>query len=342
MLNEVKIAIDAMGSDHGPSAIVSGAALSKERNPSSKYVFFGNEVEIKKETIKHKILYNSYEIINSKEIINPEDKPSQAIRKMKNTSMGMSLEHLSKKNVHAVVSAGNTGALMGISRLKIKTLAGILRPAIAATVPHSNGEFVLLDLGANTVCNAENLVQFAIMGTEFAKVVLGKPDPKVAILNIGTEQEKGKDFIHNATDLIKNTYIKNNFIGYVEGNEITKGVADVVVTDGFSGNIALKTAEGVANLCGKYIKGLFSNSISGKLSYYLLKTPLTTLKDKLDPRKRNGALFLGLNGIVVKSHGGADETSFASAIDIAFEFTKEGVGDKIIKGIYDLNHNMRN
>ncbi len=337
MLNEVKIAIDAMGSDNGPGPIVSGAALSKERNPDSKYIFFGNKKAIEIEAIKHKILKDSYEIIDAKETIKPEDKPSQALRKMKNTSMGMSLDHLSKKNVDAVVSAGNTGALMGISRLKIKTLSGILRPAIAATIPHSNGEFVLLDLGANTVCNAENLVQFAIMGTEFAKVVLGKPQPKVAILNIGTEQEKGKDFIHDASLLIKNTYIKNNFIGYVEGNEITKGVADVVVTDGFSGNIALKTAEGVANLCGTYVRNLFSSSIGGKISYFLMKKSLSTLKEKLDPRKRNGALFLGLNGIVVKSHGGADNTSFAAAIDIAFEFTQEGVGDKIIKGIYNLN-----
>ena len=341
MLNQVKIAIDAMGSDEGPRAIVSGAALSKERNPGSKYIFFGDKKTIKLEAAKHKILSNSYEIINTTETILPEDKPSQAIRKMKDTSMGMSLEYLSDNNVDAVVSAGNTGALMGMSRIKIKTLSGILRPAIAATVPHANGEFVLLDLGANTICNAENLLQFAIMGSEFAKVVLGKPNPKVAILNIGTEQEKGKDFIHEAAKLINDTYIKDNFIGYIEGNEITKGVADVVVTDGFSGNIALKTAEGVANLCSTYVKNLFSNSFRGNLSYLLMKKPLTTLKEKLDPRKRNGALFLGLNGIVVKSHGGADEMSFAAAIDIAFEFTQEGVGDKIIKGIHEI-HKMRN
>ena len=336
MLNNVKIAIDAMGSDHGPKAIVSGAALSKKRNPGSQYIFFGDKKVINAETIKYDILDNSYEIVDTKETIRPEDKPSQALRKMKNTSMGMSLEYLSEKNVDAVVSAGNTGALMGMARMKIKTLSGILRPAIAATLPHSNGEFVLLDLGANTVCNADNLLQFAIMGTEFAKVVLGKPNPKVAILNIGTEQEKGKEFIHDAAALIKRTYINNNFIGYVEGNEITKGIADVVVTDGFSGNIALKTAEGVANLCSKYVKSLFSNSLTGKISYLLMKKPLATLKDKLDPRKRNGALFLGLNGIVVKSHGGADDTSFAAAIDIAFEFTQEGVGEKIIKGIHDF------
>ena len=336
MLNNVKIAIDAMGSDHGPRAIVSGAALSKQRNPGSQYIFFGDKKVINAETIKYDILDNSYEIVDTKETIRPEDKPSQALRKMKNTSMGMSLEYLSEKNVDAVVSAGNTGALMGMARMKIKTLSGILRPAIAATLPHSNGEFVLLDLGANTVCNADNLLQFAIMGTEFAKVVLGKPNPKVAILNIGTEQEKGKEFIHEAAALIKKTYINNNFIGYVEGNEITKGIADVVVTDGFSGNIALKTAEGVANLCSIYVKSLFSNSLTGKISYLLMKKPLATLKDKLDPRKRNGALFLGLNGIVVKSHGGADDTSFAAAIDIAFEFTQEGVGEKIIKGIHDF------
>tara|TARA_B100002052_G_scaffold191546_1_gene174562 strand:- start:172 stop:933 length:762 start_codon:yes stop_codon:yes gene_type:complete len=251
--------------------------------------------------------------------------------------MGRALSFLKEKKVEALVSAGNTGALMAISKLELRMLDGILRPAIAATFPHKKGEFVMLDLGANTECSQENLFQFAVMGSEYAKVVLGKEEPKLAILNIGTEADKGKVYINETAKNLEKSYLSKNFVGYIEGNDIVNGQVDVVISDGFSGNIALKTAEGVATLCSNYIKNIFESSFLGKISFFLLSKKLVALKDKLDPRKRNGALFLGLNGIVVKSHGGADALGFASAIDIAYEFAYEDIAKKIIRNISKQN-----
>ena len=340
MQTNLKIAIDVMGSDNGPEAIISGASLSKERYPKIEYLFFGDEELIKRHLKNYKNLNNSYDIIHTQQVVLPEDKPSLALRKRGNTSMGVSLKHLGEKKSNALVSAGNTGALMAMSKLQLRMLEGISRPAIAATFPHDKGEFILLDLGANTDCNTENLMQFAIMGTEFAKVVLGRDNPKIAILNIGTEQEKGKSYINDTANLLENSYLSKNFIGYIEGNDMTKGLADVVVADGFSGNIALKTAEGVAVLCSSYIKKIFQSSILGKISYLLLSKKLSSLKEKLDPRKRNGALFLGLNGLVVKSHGSADSLGFAAAIDIAYEFAQEEVGIKITNSLSKVKYKM--
>ena len=336
MSNSITIAIDVMGSDKGPSEIISGAALSRERHPGTKYVFFGDFKEITKALKKHQILNQCSEIISTESVVLPDDKPSQVLRKSQNTSMGSSLEYLKNKKVDALVSAGNTGALMALSKFKLRTMEGISRPAIATTLPHSSGEFVMLDLGANIECDSENLIQFAIMGTEFAKIILAKEKPKIGILNVGTEQEKGKSSLQEASEYLKRSYLSKQFNGFIEGNTITNGHVDVVVTDGFTGNIALKTAEGIAKLCTLYIKNVFSNSFFGKISYFLIKNSLSMLKIKMDPRTRNGALFLGLNGIVVKSHGGADALSFSSAIDIAIDFSKEGVGDKIIKSLENI------
>lgn len=336
MSNSITIAIDVMGSDKGPNEIISGAALSKERNPNTKYVFFGNFQAITKALKKHQLLNQCSEIISTESEVLPDDKPSKVLRNSQNTSMGSSLEYLKNKKVDALVSAGNTGALMALSKFKLRTMHGISRPAIATTLPHSNGEFVMLDLGANIECDSENLIQFAIMGTEFAKIILAKEKPKIGILNVGTEQEKGKASLQQASDYLKGSYLSNQFSGFVEGNTITNGLVDVVVTDGFTGNIALKTAEGIAKLCTFYIKNVFSNSFFGRISYFLIKNSLNMLKTKMDPRRRNGALFLGLNGIVVKSHGGADALSFSSAIDIAIDFSKEEVSDKILKSLENL------
>ena len=338
MSTNIKIAIDVMWSDNGPGSIISAASLSKIRLPNIYYSFFGDEKIIKSFVKKYNNLENSYEIIHTENIVLPEDKPSLALRKRHTTSMGISLKYLSEKKVNALVSAGNTGALMAMSKLQLRMLEGILRPAIAATFPHHKGEFVLLDLGANTDCNTENIIQFAIMGNEYAKVTLGKENPKIGILNIGTEADKGKSYINQAAEQIKSSYLSKNFIGYIEGNDMTKGLADVVVADGFSGNIALKTAEGVAVLCSNYIKNIFESSLLGKISYILLSKKLHTLKDKLDPRNRNGALFLGLNGIVVKSHGGADALGFASAIDLAYDFVNEEVAKKITNNLSKIDH----
>ncbi len=339
MTIRVNIAIDVMGSDKGPESIIEASSISKTRYPAIQYTYFGDSKLISKYVDKYNNLNKSYQIIHTDEQVLPEDKPSLALRKRKSSSMGKALFFLKEKKVEALVSAGNTGALMAMSKLELRMLDGILRPAIAATFPHKKGEFVMLDLGANTECSQENLLQFAIMGSEFAKVVLGKEEPKLAILNIGTEIDKGKAYINETAKNLKDSYLSKNFIGYIEGNDIIKGQVDVVISDGFSGNIALKTAEGVAALCSGYIKNIFEGSFLGKISFLLLSKKLAALKDKLDPRKRNGALFLGLNGIVVKSHGGADSLSFASAIDIAYEFAYEDIAKKIIENI--SKHNIK-
>ena len=337
MTSDVNIAIDVMGNDKGPEVIIKASSISKTRYPDIKYTYFGDSKVITKYAKKYANLIGSYQILHTEEEVLPEDKPTLALRKRKKSSMGRALAYLKEKKVEALVSAGNTGALMAMSKLELRMLEGILRPAIAATFPHKKGEFVMLDLGANTECSHEHLVQFAIMGSEFAKVVLGKEEPKLAILNIGTEADKGKIYINETAKNLKESYLSKNFIGYIEGNDITSGVADVVVSDGFSGNIALKTAEGVATLCSDYIKNIFQSSLLGKISFILLSKKLLALKDKLDPRKRTGALFLGLNGIVVKSHGGADALGFASAIDIAYEFAYEDIAKKIIENISKQN-----
>ncbi|MAH88655.1 MAG: phosphate acyltransferase [Pelagibacterales bacterium] len=337
MTSNINIAIDVMGNDKGPEVIIEASSISKTRYPDIKYTYFGDRKLISKYLKKYRNLIGSYQIMHTEEQVLPEDKPTLALRKRKSSSMGRALAYLKDKKVEALVSAGNTGALMAMAKLELRMLEGILRPAIAATFPHKKGEFVMLDLGANTECSHEHLVQFAIMGSEFAKVVLGKEEPKLAILNIGTEADKGKVYINETAKNLKESYLSKNFIGYIEGNDITSGLADVVVSDGFSGNIALKTAEGVATLCSNYIKNIFQSSFLGKVSFILLSKKLRALKDKLDPRKRNGALFLGLNGIVVKSHGGADALGFASAIDIAYEFADEDIAKKIIGNISKQN-----
>ena len=235
MTTRINIAIDVMGSDKGPETIVEASSISKTRYPEIKYTYFGDSKLILKYVEKYKNLINSYEIIHTDEEVLPEDKPSLALRKRKSTSMGRALSFLKEKKVEALVSAGNTGALMAMSKLELRMLDGILRPAIAATFPHKKGEFVMLDLGANTECSQENLFQFAVMGSEYAKVVLGKEEPKLAILNIGTEADKGKVYINETAKNLEKSYLSKNFVGYIEGNDIVNGQVDVVISDGFSG-----------------------------------------------------------------------------------------------------------
>ena len=234
MTTRINIAIDVMGSDKGPETIIEASSISKTRYPEIKYTYFGDSKLISKYVKKYKNLINSYEIIHTDEEVLPEDKPSLALRKRKSTSMGRALSFLKEKKVEALVSAGNTGALMAMSKLELRMLDGILRPAIAATFPHKKGEFVMLDLGANTECSQDNLLQFAVMGSEYAKVVLGKEDPKLAILNIGTEADKGKVYINETAKNLEKSYLSKNFVGYIEGNDIINGQVDVVISDGFS------------------------------------------------------------------------------------------------------------
>ena len=333
MTTRINIAIDVMGSDKGPETIIEASSISKTRYPEIKYTYFGNSKLISKYVKKYKNLINSYEIIHTDEEVLPEDKPSLALRKRKSTSMGRALSFLKEKKVEALVSAGNTGALMAMSKLELRMLDGILRPAIAATFPHKKGEFVMLDLGANTECSQDNLLQFAVMGSEYAKVVLGKEDPKLAILNIGTEADKGKVYINETAKNLEKSYLSKNFVGYIEGNDIINGHVDVVISDGFSGNIALKTAEGTANFITGEMKKVMNGNLIGKISSLINIINITKFKKRLDPRLYNGAIFIGLDSPVVKSHGGTDYIGFSNSLDVCHRIVKGNLIEKIKQNI---------
>ena len=250
MTTSVNIAIDVMGSDKGPATIIAASSLSKTRYPAIKYTYLGNSKLISKYVEKYKNLINSFQIIHTDEQVLPEEKPSLALRKRKNSSMGRALSFLKEKNVDAVVSAGNTGALMAMAKFVLKTLPGIDRPAIASYFPTERGQSLMLDLGANVICSSDNLVQFAVMGEVFARNVLGLPQPSVGILNVGSEQLKGHESVQLAFYALQNIDLPIKFHGFIEGDDIGKGTVDVIVTDGFTGNIALKTAEGTAKKGG--------------------------------------------------------------------------------------------
>ena len=319
-MKKIKISLDAMGGDHAPEIVVEGAADAKARYPDIDFIFFGNEKVLSPLINSKYILYES-EIVHTMELIKSNDKPSNVIRRGVNTSMALAIKSL-KNQSSAMVSAGNTGALMAFSKLFLKTISGINRPAIAACFPTKQGEVCMLDLGANIECDKNNLIQFALMGQAFAKIVIGIKNPKVSLLNVGEEEIKGFNYIKDASEVLKNLRKIINYCGYIEGDRITDGLVDVIVTDGFTGNIALKTAEGTASFFTNSLKESLKKSIFSKLGYFLAKKSLEGFRAHMDPRKYNGAVFLGLNGIIVKSHGGTDSFGFANAIGVAYDMAK--------------------
>jgi glycerol-3-phosphate acyltransferase PlsX len=270
------------------------------------------------------------EIRHTDEAIKGEDKPSHALRKGRQSSMRLAIDAVRSGEAGGIVSAGNTGALMAIAKFVLRPLPGIDRPALASMLPSPKGETVMLDLGANIECDADNLVQFAVMGADFAQAVLGRVPPRVGLLNVGSEELKGSDTIREAGERLRN--MENppfEYSGFVEGDDITRGVVDVVVTDGFTGNVALKTAEGVVGMYSSFLRAGFNSSWMSKLGYLMARNGLKILKDRLDPRKYNGAVFLGLNGVCVKSHGGTDAVGFANAIAVTIEMVSEGMVDRM-------------
>ena len=319
-MNKIKISLDAMGGDNAPEIVVEGASEAKVRYPDIEFIFFGNK-KILYPLIDNKHNLSESEIVHTMEFIKPNDKPSNVIRRGANTSMALAIKSV-KNQSSAMVSAGNTGALMAFSKLFLKTISGINRPAIAACFPTKRGEVCMLDLGANIECDKNNLIQFALMGQAFAKIVIGIKNPKVSLLNIGEEEIKGLSYIQEASEILKNLSKIINYCGYVEGDRITDGLVDVIVTDGFTGNIALKTAEGTASFFTNSLKESLKKSIFSKLGYFLAKKSLEGFRAHMDPRKYNGAVFLGLNGVVVKSHGGTDSFGFANAIGVAYDMAK--------------------
>ena len=310
-----------MGGDNAPQIVIEGAAQSKIRYPNLIFSFFGNKDKIIPLINSLDILKNS-NVIHTDQIVEANDKPSIAVRKGKNSSMGMSLQHVKSGKADAIVSAGNTGALMAMSKLILRPMDGITRPAIAAYFPTIVGESCMLDLGANIECDAKNLIQFAFMGQAFANIVMGIKDPSISLLNIGEEEQKGLDYIKEASKVLYSLDEQINYKGFIEGDKIAQGMADVIIADGFSGNISLKTAEGTALLVTSYLKKALTSSLSSRIGYLFAKKAINNFKLQMDPRKYNGAVFLGLNGIAVKSHGGTDSFGFANAIGVAYDMAK--------------------
>ena len=321
MKKKIVLAIDIMGGDFGPKTTIEGIALANDLYPNVNYKLFGNSFEAEKELKKFSGLKN-VEVVHTTEKISSTDEPVTALRKLKKSSMRLGINDVNLQKCDGFVSAGNTGALMAISKFVLKTIKGINRPAIAGIMPTLKGQTVILDLGANVDCTNENLLQFALMGDVFSQHLLGLKNPKVGLLNVGSEEIKGNTVVKQTYDDLKKMSKKINFFGFIEGNDINKGIVDVVVTDGFSGNIALKTAEGVAELIFTYLKNSYKSSLISRLGYILSKPALNRFKTRIDPRKYNGAVLLGLNGIVVKSHGGTDSFGFSNAIGVAISLIK--------------------
>ena len=326
-----RIAIDAMGGDGGPAAMLGGMARARRKNSQLRFELFGDDALIGAELRKHSGLDGAVTVHHTSEFIHNSEKPSQAIRRARTTSMGMAINAVKDGHAQAALSGGNTGALMAISKLALRTMPGIDRPALAALLPTlGDQDCVMLDLGANTECDAQNLVQFAVMGSAYGRTALGITKPRVKLLNIGTEELKGTDELKEAAALLRDAdYLAFSFDGFTEGDQLSRGNVDVVVTDGFSGNIALKTAEGTARFVTDLLRRAFKSSLRSKAGFALSKPALHMLKVHLDPNNHNGAVFLGLNGLVVKSHGSANAKGVANAIEVAARMVANDITRKI-------------
>ena len=334
-----RIAIDAMGGDTGPAVMVAGAARAFAHRPDLCFMLFGDEPAIRAELARHPELADSVEIVATKDVIAPEEKPTQAIRRAKTTSLGRAIAAVKGGQANAAVSGGNTGAMMAMAKLALRTMPGIDRPALAALLPTlGENDLVMLDLGANTECDARNLIEFAVMGAAYARIALDLGKPRVQLLNIGTEELKGTDELKNAAAVLREAAedLRMQFDGFIEGDKISRGDVDVVVTDGFSGNIALKTAEGTARFVTDLLRRAFSSSIRSKVGFLISRPATELLRHHLDPNNHNGAIFLGLNGIVVKSHGNANAKGVANAIRVAARLAREDLTRKISQDLDNI------
>ncbi|MFO1056997.1 MAG: phosphate acyltransferase PlsX [Dongiaceae bacterium] len=329
MSDELTIALDAMGGDRGPDMVLRGANIARQRFPQARFLFFGDEGRLRPVLAKLPQLDKVSSLRHADQEVRPEDKPSAVLRSGRGTSMRLAIDSVREGEASGVVSAGNTGALMAMAKFVLKTMPGIDRPAIASFFPTLRAESVMLDLGANLQCGANNLVEFAVMGNVFARTVLGVLEPSVGLLNVGSEDVKGYEALREAHAILREATMPGHFHGFVEGDDIAKGTVDVIVTDGFTGNIALKTIEGTVKLYSEFLRQTFSSSLLSRLGYLLARPALRTLRTRTDPRRYNGAIFLGLNGIAVKSHGGTDAFGFANAIGVAIDMVLHGAIDKI-------------
>lgn len=324
-----------MGGDFGPSVVIPGAAISLERHPELKFVFFGKEAEVTPVLDKHPKLKEASEVVHCDVSVRMDDKPSQALRQGRwKSSMWKAIEAVKTGDADVCVSAGNTGALMAMSRFCLRTMADIERPAIAAIWPTLRGESIVLDVGATIGADAQQLVDFSVMGAAMARALIENSKPTVGLLNVGVEEIKGQEEVKEAGRLLRDADLPTlHYHGFVEGDDLGKGTVDVVVTEGFSGNIALKAAEGTARQIGEYLRAAMSHTLMARIGYIFGRGAFKRLREKMDPRKVNGGVFLGLNGIVIKSHGGTDAEGFAAALDMGHDMVRNELRRKIERDI---------
>ena len=334
MSNLVKIAVDAMGGDNSPKKIIDGIVLNNKKNKDIFYKIFGNKSKIE-EHIDGKIDKNYFEIVHTDNLVKSTDSPLEGAKRGKDTSMWLAIESVKNKESDIIISAGNTGALLVISKLNLKMIENIDKPALSALWPNKKGMSVVLDLGANIECSSKNLTDFSIMGASLYRSLYPNEVPNVALLNIGSEEIKGNETIKETFQILTEKKSKTdfNFSGYIEGNQLMNGDIDVIVADGFTGNIALKTAEGTANFITGELKKAMMGNLIGKISSFLNMSNLKKFKKRLDPRLYNGAIFIGLDSPVVKSHGGTDYVGFSNSIDVCYKIVKGDLISKIKENI---------
>lgn len=330
MNRKLTIALDCMGGDRAPQIVIEGADRVAQTNLNVHFLFFGDSKKISPIINHCRYLKGRYTLIHTTDFIAADEKPSAALRRSTNSSMRLAIDAIKDEKADVMISAGNTGALMAIAKIVLRPLPSIDRPAIVTSIPNRKHRgTVFLDMGANVECDAEVLFQFAIMGHAFAKAVLKIDNPQIGILNVGSEELKGHDNVRNVATMLRNSDLKNHFYGYVEGDDITKGTVDVVVTDGFTGNITLKAIEGTAKLMQGIVKEGLSSSVWSKIGYLLASASLSKSAKTMDPRLHNGAMLVGLNGVVVKSHGGTDALGFSNAIKVAISLVENKINEQI-------------
>ncbi|MGV8995918.1 MAG: phosphate acyltransferase PlsX [Parvibaculaceae bacterium] len=331
------IALDGMGGDHGPASTIGGADIAALRHPGVRFVIFGDEAVMRPVLDKFPRVAAVSEIVHTEVSISMNELPSQALRRgRKTSSMWQAIDAVKQGRAQVALSAGNTGALMAMAKVILKMMPNVERPALAALLPTARGESVMLDLGATVGADAFQLVQFAVMGEAFARIILGVERPTVGLLNIGQEEVKGTEQVKEAALILRNAQVPLAFHGFVEGDDIGKGTTDVVVTDGYTGNIALKTAEGTVRMIVGFLRSALNSSLLSRLGYLLAMGAFKALAKKLDPNTSNGAVFLGLNGLVVKSHGGTDAEGYAYAIDVAVDVAAADLVQKIMADLGPL------
>lgn len=327
-----------MGGDVGLAVMLAGVALARRRWPGLTFDLVGDQPAIEAALVNHPNLAAASEIVHAPDMISGSERPAQAIRRAKTTSMGIAIDLVKQGRAGAAVSAGNTGALMAMAKLSLRTMPGIDRPALAARLPSlGDNDFVMLDLGANTECDTRNLVEFAVMGAAYARTALGLPRPRVSLLNIGTEDMKGTDAIRAAANVLRDaSHLTIDFQGFIEGDKLSRGETDVIVCDGFSGNIALKTAEGTVRFVTDLLKRAFTSSLRSKFGFLISKPATELMRHHLDPNNHNGAVFLGLNGVVVKSHGNANDKGVANAIGVAAKLVSDKITQRIASDLASI------